>query len=403
MIAQFSLDHKKRTPPHSRSGELSGETRADGSIRVPSVGMPPPRSPSARSLSARIFPNGEFGIGYLPREKKAIAERRYDSNNVLGYQVESLPRKHILEDGTELLDSTDRVLIPVPPRLDPVHELSQRDIKSYGVNGITPYGKKCVRNIAYMMEKRMSRGRVSMGTLTIPALTETEMLVICSNWAYLQKRFFEECKRRYARFGKRFRYVSVTEVQPKRWADKRQVGLHIHFLFPTYKVGGKRFWALPDNWVRETWRRQIYNLLVRYFGDGTYQRMIPTPIYDRQTVKKSAAAYMGKYMSKGADICAEIVEEKGASYLPKQWWSCDSQSRKDLKEAMIVSRGATAEMLLQICNAEMAEYYTYMSPVYVPGRIYEELHIGYCGRLNELGTSVIREFHKTQIRPPDRD
>lgn len=333
-----------------------------------------------RSLySGRIYPNGEFGIGRVPPPKKRVADSRYDEGEVDDWVIEPTPRTHELEDGTILHDAGD-MLDVARTKLGSARELSHQP-KKYGLLGITGYGRKCVRNIAYQMEQSQGRYNLQMGTLTIPSLREDQMLAVAKNWGYITSRFFQACKRRYKRFNRKFRYVSVTEIQPQRWANYKEVGLHIHFLFRPYKSTITGEWSMDDNWVRATWRQQILNVL-------SSDAQVETPNYRRERVHTSAAAYMGKYMSKGSDITAEVLEVKGEDYIPSQWWSADMESKRTLKASIIHVWGTQAETLLKMCKTSARECFYYCSPIVIETPANGNRIVGYYGRLSKHGIAL---------------
>lgn len=371
----FYVNHKhsrRRSPPNTQA--LEKEYLGEASY------VEPKKSFSRGAYSLRIYPNGEFGIGRIPLAKKTSEEKRFDKRQVGGFQYGDVPRCHELEDGTKLLDGGD-TYEGVLHKLGSAHESSQEK-KKYGLKGITSYGRKVVRNLAYLMEKRKGRHKVAMGTLTLPSFTDSQMRVIATKWAYLTSRFFQECKRKYEKYGKRFRYVSVTEVQPKRWKARGEVGLHIHFLFePTY-IYSIQEWAMPDNWIRETWQRLLSNIL-------SSEQVVPYPNYRRDMIEVSAAAYMGKYMSKGADMIADIIEQKGVSVIPSQWWSADSVSKKELRSKIISISDSRTQIALYLCRNPCDNFCHYVSPVTIETPVNGERIIGYFGRFKMFAIELI--------------
>ncbi len=354
----------------------------------------------ARSaLSARLYPNGEFGIGYVPREKKSIEEKRQERGIVQGYQTFEEGRPHFLETGEILFDTTDMVTL-VEPRLDITPELSQPPLR-YGLKGITGYGRRCVRNIGYLMQEEFGKRRLSMATLTIPSLPPVQMQCIAENWAKIQKKFFQECKRRYERLKLPWRYVAVTEIQPKRWVERQEVGLHLHFLFPSFRVYKRGMFSLPHEWARKTWKRIIENTLNHISPSGDEPAVIPLPIYDCEPVRKDAVGYLAKYMSKGCDLIETVAEVAGDEYLPKQWWSADSVSKKKLKSSIIQSGGSMAEFLLSLCRQQDCPDILHLSFCVIPGmRVNamsghpEVVIVGYGGRVGMSMYRVLKKIHK---------
>lgn len=301
----------------------------------------PPRAVVRGVYSLVLYPNGEFGLGRLNREQKTAADRRFDRGQVADCTVQQQAHRHEAITGEVYHDSTDLQAVPV--KLGKSANLSQPRPR-YGRKGITSYGRRMVRNAAWCLARAKSRAsKLQMGTITIPSLPESQMKEICVNWAYLHKRFFERCKRRYAGLGFDWDYVAVTEVQPKRWELRREVGLHIHFLFVSYWDKQGNQWALPDSWVRNTWRRLLSNLL----GGDTD---LPTPNYRRESIRKSAAGYMAKYLSKGGNQVEEVIAEMGEEWLPTRWWSASMALRKTVQTSCLRCRGDIAEMVLDVCE-----------------------------------------------------
>lgn len=338
-------------------------------------------------FSLVLYPNGEFGLGRLKKDEKSTEDKRQERNVIQSRQFVLSSRGHELEDGTQLFDPNDKILLPT--KLGTSQELSQSP-KKYGQKGITGYGRRMVRNCAYVLERTpILRKGLQMGTLTIPSFEQSQMLEICSNWAYLQKRFFEECKRRHARFNIKFHYVSVTEVQPRRWDDRREVGLHLHFIFTSQWIAESSEWAMPDNWVRETWQRLISNFL----SDDT---RVPTPNYRRDSIVKSASGYLAKYLSKGVSQTAEIIAEMGAEWLPSQWWSASLHLRRMVKSAIIKCRHENAEILLDICEGNWEGWLHYVSDICIDisafeykGERRDKLRIGWRGKLTQFAMEYL--------------
>lgn len=51
-------------------------------------------------------------------------------------------------------------------------------------------------------------------------------------------------------------------------------------------------------------------------------------------VRKDAAGYLGKYMSKGGKILEKVKECMPSVALPSQWWGISGDLRRDIKEEL---------------------------------------------------------------------
>jgi len=358
----------------------------------------PVQSPKARVTSAyssTVFPNGEFGVGYVKPPKKSAEDARQERGEIIGRTIESAYRLHTLEDGTVLVDSTDDVGRLVPKLGIPVE--SSQAPKKYGLKGITSHGRKMLRNAGHCLDVAF-RSRYGylcqMGTLTIPSLEPERMRIICQRWGDIVRRFFQECKRRYKKLRLPFHYCSCTEIQPGRWESRREVGLHLHFLFVSVKVSNN--WSLPDQWVRDTWRR----IMTKYSGCENVPKNLN---YRRDAVKQSSAAYIAKYASKGSEFVQEVADEMGEDCIPSQWWSMSASMRKCIKDCTYRSRSEQAELLLHICRHELDEYLRYIRVATIEERCIDKVTgqevigdrvIGYGGLLTPVGVKL---FQPTDI------
>lgn len=347
-----------------------------------------------RLLSARIYPNGEFGVGFIPRPKKRAADKKYDRGEYENYslQTEIHNQYDLIEDSTDVL-YTKREVQVLRPKLGIGSELSQTTQKQ-GSKGITAHGRKMLRNAGTIIDlicKGKRHHLPQMGTLTIPSLEKDAMIAIAKNWAYIQKRFFEKCKRRYARLGKRFYYASCSEIQPGRWIERREIGLHIHFLFISYRLSANK-WSLPDQWVRNEWKSTLESVVGKGIITGNLN-------YRRETVRSSSAAYLAKYASKGTEFIREVSEEYGTDVLPSRWWSMSSPLRKCILKHIQTSQSVGAEVLLELCKTEDRRFIKYVReavlvsepPNFIPGISPLRIDLlGFGGMLNSNGCALFQ-------------
>jgi len=364
----------------------------DPSLKKNSQSLISPIARADRAISARVFPNGEFGVGFIPHRGISAKDRKYESDRRYAEEnAEIIADIEIDANLPEGFRYTRRVVPGHPPKLGIGSELSHT-VKRYGLKGITCYGRKIVRNAGYMLgvlaANRYNR-KLCMGTVTVPSYSPNSMENICKNWGKVQKRFFQELKRQYGRYGYAFDYVSVTEIQPKRLASRGEVGLHLHFLFTSIRLGRGK-WVLPHSWVRATWGR----ILADYLVCGDIEQL---PNYKADVVTSSASGYLSKYMSKGGDDIKTVLEEHGEQYLPKQWWSISSRLRKCISHHTIRSRGAEAEKVLVIARMGESEYVYYVRVTTLPtgANEYAKLHncpeevvLGYGGMLSPAGVKL---------------
>jgi hypothetical protein len=353
-----------------------------------------------RPISAQIYPNGEFGIGYCRPAKMSASDRRYEADRrYADANAEIVADIEISPDGQSF--TYGRKIIPgVPaPKLDLGSESSQARRK-YGLKGITSYGRKIIRNAGHCLDVAVRNrfgSTLQMGTLTIPSLSPQSMRCIAVNWHHIVRRFFQECKRESSKHWYRFDYVSCTEIQPKRLDTRNEVGLHLHFLYVAIRCG-KNKWVLSDSWVRKVWRR----VLQRYVDS---ERLPDNLQYKRIPVSVSGAAYVAKYASKGDKSIKQVVDEFGEEYLPSQWWSCSQGLKNCIKEHTISSTKQLAEKLLVIARWGVSEYVRYIRVATMStnrneygkaNNCPEEIVLGYGGLLSSCGFRLFSPGNQNQ-------
>lgn len=370
------------------------KTRSPGFFKDPtcdklSASITVPDALPSRSISARIFPNGEFGVGFVPQRGISAKERKYDADRRYADQnAEIIADIEIDDTLPEGYKYTRRYVPATPPKLG-IGAKSSQPRPRYGLKGITGYGRKMLRNAGTLLDKACQgqyNRRMVMGTVTLPSYSSDTMKRIAENWGDIVRVFFQRLKRIYARYRYGFYYASCTEIQPARLETHREVGLHLHFLFISIRLGRGK-WVVGDNDIRRIWRAVIENYL------GKDDKSV-NPNYRREMVNKSSAAYIAKYMSKGGDQIREVMEEFGEEYLPKQWWSMDAGTRKAIQALTISSQGALAEKLLVVSRWGVTDYVRYIRCItlQVNPNDYakaqgcpEELVLGYGGLLTNSG------------------
>lgn len=348
-------------------------------------------------FTGKVYPNGEFTLGFIAKEKKRVDDSRYERGQAGGvFATSPEPDEVYTTCGSVRVPHHERVYSPLNLAVVQNHHTSS---VKYGLNGITTYGKRVVRNVGFMMEKEFGRENLSMGTLTIPQFTDNVMRAIAHNWAYLVRAFFQEMKRVYGREGLTFRYVSVSEIQPKRWKNHKQVGLHIHFLWVPVWVDWAKQWLVSYNDIRGIWKRLLENVVRRAIGSSNELPPMPTPNFRDERVKKDASRYMAKYMSKGTDVTQEVAATKGEDCLPSQWWSADTTSKSLLKEAILHPQGEVLAMVVEACESSDELLLDYVFCIEIERKDRPALKVGYVGQLSVLGMSALAYLRSTAEIP----
>ncbi len=193
-----------------------------------------------------------------------------------------------------------------------------------GLKGITAYGKRMVKSAYAILQQRHGHKNLTFGTLTLPALTQGQLLMVSESWGHLKGRFSEELSRLLRRRGLDTDWVDVTEIQAKRWRRRKEVALHLHYLHQGRRPGED--WAIAPSEIKEIWQRLLENLLGVEIDCSTATRI--------EQVKINAAHYLSKYMSKGGKITADIIDAGRSHFLPSAWYGVSASLRRQIKESI---------------------------------------------------------------------
>ncbi|MFN9181011.1 MAG: hypothetical protein ACK6A9_21345 [Dolichospermum sp.] len=319
-------------------------------------------TPIITNFSGYVHPCGAISVGLIPRNKNKTAEER--RNQISHNKIER--RRLNAPNGTELVDGLARQLkdgqITVSQAVEAIHsiglsslqnsrnslissnyqaEINPTDVQSsglhkpinrYGANGITSQGRLRVRDGATILEQKYGRRSLTFATITLPAMPDETLNQVCENWGEYVHRVVEEIKRELLRRNAPLEIIYCTEIQEKRYLRYGQIAPHLHLLWYSYErdINGMATgrYAINATWLRELNQRIIY----RITGN---QDIATGASVDTQKIKKSAANYLGKYMSKGGKIVDKIKQDGKAGLLPRAWWGVTKELREQIIRAII--------------------------------------------------------------------
>lgn len=191
-----------------------------------------------------------------------------------------------------------------------------------GLNGITLYGQRMVKNASYLMQQAWGGRQLSFLTCTLPG-DAWHTVEAAKKWAEIVRRFMVYLRRELEKHGLPDLIVSVTEIQPKRAERDGGAPLHLHMVFR----GALRDyqWCIRPGRLQFLWSSVVLSVCPSYRG------LSFSSSCNVQRVRKSASGYLGKYMSKGSgDIEASIKSNGGCiDHLPTHWYNL-TQSARDL-------------------------------------------------------------------------
>lgn len=291
-----------------------------------------------KRFTGTLYPDRGFSIGSIPREQKLKSEQKYDCD--FKSQLDSYDTEEIIYGKRVLhrheiftgLKNYDR-FIEGPE--------SSQNPKTYGSKGITKYGIRVVRNSALLLERKYGKSRLAFGTATVPNYRSDVLRLVAGRWGEITRRFFEELSRELNRRGHKLNYVSVTEIQEKRFHSTGCAVPHLHWIYVCRDKRSSEFYIHSDK-VRRIWERTLKNALRDVSDRELRQGIEYNACIDTSTIRTSAVAYIGKYMSKGVKVVNAMIE-KGWSEFPKQWWSACVAVKKMFKDSLVRLDSKTCE------------------------------------------------------------
>lgn len=269
-----------------------------GTKAVSGVALPGREAGGVLKPSGRLWPNGEFSLGY---SRGGLKERELTPSEYANEWGSPL-------DLTLLSNSHKPVDHGRPPR---------------GSKGLTADGRRMVRNAVWRIQRLRPKSCLSFVTLTLPRVTFEEGWYVSSCWSEIVRVFYQKLDRRLESLGLPKLRAGVTEMQPKRSAREGHPSLHLHFVI----VGRNRRdqnWFLSPTDIREMW---VSVLRIYLPGERDYNRT-----ENVQKVRKDASSYMSKYLSKGVEGDMEVRRDETGWSLPTAWYNLTAALRRWIRE-----------------------------------------------------------------------
>lgn len=308
----------------------------------------------------RIWPNGEFTLGYgVQDEEGSVAQEWSWTGGHRGLTEEELDvRLECLDGWLEAVASVYSVsarlagvyltLSDTPNSHKPVERAK------YGLKGLTGKGRKMIRSGAYLLEQKLGRDDVVMITLTVPTLGREQRIEVARQWGKLTNRLVQYLTRVLVSQGRSPVIVGCCEVQTGRLKKYSEGYLHLHLVCPAHSNEG-RVWAIDASELRAWWKAAIERVIG---ASLPYLPRVETAI-----VQKSVEAYLAKYLSKGSDEgMEEFIEDLGEDCVPGQWWFCSAPMRDAIRQRTLSGEACGAllesliEHLLTVGDGEGFEY-----------------------------------------------
>ena len=296
---------------------------------------------SIAQLRGTVYPDKSFTVGRVPSPKKRVDDKRYDraysqqtewdANSKIDWLTEAVTV------GGEFRSITESPLLVECPKS------SQKTRGNYGEYGITNFGKRFLKNACIVLQQRYGKRRLGFATATLPDMDRDTCDAINGNLAEITRRFYQKLKRICEKRGSQFIYVGCVEIQEKRFRNYNIPAPHLHFVYVAKNsVRSRYIFTTKDAYT--AWNESVNQVLVKLgrepiMGYGGHKGSVKL-----ESIRSSASAYIGKYVSKGSKVVEEM-KEKGFSKFPKQWWTGCMYAKKLFKESIVALDAEDCKLL----------------------------------------------------------
>lgn len=274
-------------------------------------------------FSGRIYPDKSVSIGICPIKKKRKAESDYDrqysqqKEPCLSAKIDCLIGDTSI--GGKFCSLSEAPLFIKSPKS------SRKNRGSYGRHGITNFGRRFVKNAAILLEQQYGKKRLGFATATLPSMDRDTCHTINGAISDITRRFYQKIRRKYQKRGSQFIYVGCVEIQEKRFERTSLPVVHLHFIYVAkdslhsgYTLNTKDFYT--------AWNESVNECLVNAGKKPIMGNSGHIGSVKLEPIRASAAAYIGKYLSKGVKV-VKAMQEAGFNEFPKQWWSASMQMK----------------------------------------------------------------------------
>jgi len=190
----------------------------------------------------------------------------------------------------------------------------------YGRQGLTNSGRKRVLAGCRLLES--DRRLLSFWTVTLPDAAISALKDSDGGVPDVQEVLRAELERLLRRRGLSPEAVGVAEIQPDRLKKQGVFAPHWHVVFRGRRTCGHA-WAIS--------RHELDQIIAIALHRVTGVFIDCSAAGNVQQVRKSVAAYLGRYMKKGISSTAQgLLDQAPDQLVPKQWWLMTNPLRKAL-------------------------------------------------------------------------
>lgn len=334
------------------------------------------RSSGASAFQFVLYPTGEFSatkvreIGSLVPENYSEGYERAKAYLARSCAIPGNPTASFVAEQTDPLGLSN-----VPN--------SHKERKQRGRGGITSYNKRLIVNSCLLLERKYGRKHLSFLTLTLPSECSSREADL---YREAKRQMLQWLQRTLASRGLPRELVGCTEVQTSRLRKKTQFALHEHWLFVGRGKG--KGWSLSPQEIQLRWLGILAGV---YKVDSGFQH--DKSAVNVQRVKRSAGAYLGKYISKGEKVIQWAVENDYESCLPSSWVTRSLSMLKMFKVSILKITGEKASILKELLQSFPSMYCRWSRNLSIEIEKGLNIWIAFIGYLNGNGLEFVRTVY----------
>lgn len=353
----------------------------------------------------KVYPSGRVTASVLRRFKPEPVKAGYELSVLQQIDCELL---HAVgyERAREAIAALRPLGLSMPAKSEKMQVRGQK--------GITSRGRNRVMDAITLLEKTYGKDRLSFVTLTVPPKFLNRVVRVWSRAIDLMKRSLSN---KLKASDLPIEIVGVYEIQKKRFDREGGVPLHAHLVMVGRKKKGT--WFISPKSITKLWFRSCrtavkslgYNSLENENNNANgntntnangnaYSNVNRNEIVSDwnigewnastnvQRVRKSAARYLSKYVTKGATEVQEIIKEGNGNLLPRAWYILTQTLLDRVKKSIQVYSGCDANHMFEMLRDESDRYLRYQRFVTLDRGDGRQFCVGWYGYLTPQGVSV---------------
>lgn len=289
--------------------------------------------------------------------------------------IASVYERHHHEAGTDVLPTAAFVASQISPLGLSKVPKNHKPRKPRGRRGITSYGKRLIVNSCVLLQKKYGKAHLSFLTLTLPPE--------CANgsgelYQEAKRQMFQWLQRHLISVGLPTHIIGCSELQCSRYQQSGDFCLHEHWLF----VGRRRYqtWAFTGKQLQSKWLSLLSNIYKVSILPSNSNAAVSL-----ESVKTSAAAYLGKYMSKSEVVVKVAIENGDIEKLPSSWMSKTSSMLKLFQSSISILNGESAILWLDYLTGSGSHLCRWKRHLYIDGNDGTRIWLAFIGYLTSEG------------------